>query len=104
MGGGNAVIAGHHTWTRPGNRCWPWEKSPTPLEGRPYHCITVEDSGTSVTDVQVMTESTPWTPGFVEDVDHGGAPPPSTAYGVFVAIQAAVRHRLGQHDLNWAPG
>ncbi|WP_230198368.1 Leu/Phe/Val dehydrogenase [Luminiphilus syltensis] len=61
--------------------------------------IIAEDSGTGVADMRVMNERTQWVAGVVEGSEHGGDPSPSTAYGMFVGIKAAVRHRFGSDNL-----
>lgn len=53
--------------------------------------ITAEDVGTSVADIRTMARRTPYVAG-LDDNRHGGDPSPSTAYGVFLGIRAAVRH------------
>jgi leucine dehydrogenase len=63
--------------------------------------IAAEDSGTSVADVHTMAEVTPHVGGLANANAEGrtGDPSPATAYGTFVGIQAAVKHRLGRDDL-----
>ncbi|GAA5525401.1 leucine dehydrogenase [Microbulbifer aestuariivivens] len=61
--------------------------------------ITAEDSGTSVEDMRVISERSRYVSGVVEGSEHGGDPSPSTAYGVFVGLRAAVEHRWGKTDL-----
>ncbi len=67
--------------------------------------IAAEDSGTSVPDLQVMGRHTRHVagvssrPGF-DGRTSTGDPSPATAYGTFVGIQAAVRHKLGRSDVN----
>lgn len=60
--------------------------------------ITAEDVGTSVADIRTMARRTPYVAG-LDDNEHGGDPSPSTAYGVFLGIRAALRHRYGKDDL-----
>ena len=60
--------------------------------------IAAEDSGTGVTDLQVMRERTSWVSGLCDN-HHGGDPSPSTAYGVYLGIRTAVRHRMGIDEL-----
>lgn len=55
--------------------------------------IAAEDSGTGVADMHIIAERTPFVSG-IADSEHGGDPSPSTALGVFLAIQTAVRHKL----------
>lgn len=56
--------------------------------------VAAEDSGTSVEDLRLMGRYTPHVSG-IAATEHGGDPSPSTAYGVYVAIATALRHRLG---------
>lgn len=96
LGGGKAVIIG----------CPRKEKTPellramgrfvNTLEGR---YITAPDSGTSASDMRIMAEETPWVGGIHASASYGGDPSPSTAYGTFIGLQAAVRHRFGREDL-----
>lgn len=65
--------------------------------------IAAEDSGTSVADLKVMARHTAHVagiasrPGF-DGKPSTGDPSPATAYGTFVGLQAAVRHKLGRRD------
>ena len=59
--------------------------------------IAAEDSGTSVADIVAMGERTRFISG-VSGGRFGGDPSPLTAYGVFIGIREAVRHRT-QADL-----
>ena len=66
--------------------------------------VIAEDSGISVSDIAIMAEHTQYASGFTaqhryDGEAHDGNPAPATAYGVFVGMQAAVKHRLGR-DLN----
>jgi leucine dehydrogenase len=56
--------------------------------------VAAEDSGTGVADIRLMAERTRYVSG-MDDNEFGGDPSPSTAYGVFLGICTAVRHRLG---------
>ncbi|TDG14835.1 Glu/Leu/Phe/Val dehydrogenase [Seongchinamella unica] len=60
--------------------------------------VAAEDSGTGVEDIRLMAEQTPHVSG-MDDNEFGGDPSPSTAWGVFLAIRTAVRHRLGEDSL-----
>jgi len=68
--------------------------------------ITAEDSGTSVDDLQIIGQRTPFVAGVThKELNDGsrvsGDPSPSTAYGVFVGIKASARYRFGdQNDLD----
>jgi leucine dehydrogenase len=66
--------------------------------------ITAADSGTGVAEMQMMAERTRHVAGAGqrEAFDGGvrnGDPSPSTAYGVFLGLQVAVKHRLGRDHL-----
>jgi leucine dehydrogenase len=66
--------------------------------------IAAEDSGTSVDDLQHMATQTEHVVGIVNKSTAGGElrsgdPSPATARGVFVGLQAAVRHKFGRADL-----
>jgi leucine dehydrogenase len=67
--------------------------------------IAAEDSGTSVADLKVMGRQTAHVagvstrPGF-DGKPSSGDPSPATAYGTFVGIQSAVKHKLGRTDPN----
>ena len=61
--------------------------------------ITAADSGTGVAEMRLMAERTRHVAGASVREGFNGDPSPSTAYGVFVGLQAAVRHRLGRDDL-----
>ncbi len=96
LGGGKCVIIGDPRQ----------DKSPELLhalgryiEGLSGAYITAEDSGTSVADMVTIGEQTQYAAGVVEGSEHGGDPSPSTAYGTFVGLKAAVKHRLGKADL-----
>ena len=65
--------------------------------------VVAEDSGTSVSDIRLMAEETAHVGGLADanSVAEGrtGDPSPATAYGTFIGIQAAVRHKLGRDSL-----
>lgn len=65
--------------------------------------VVAEDSGTSVADMRVIAEQTAHVGGLADVAAQAqgrtGDPSPATAYGVFIGIQAAVRHRLQREDL-----
>ena len=65
--------------------------------------VIAEDSGTSVPDIHLMAEETEFVGGLADEKAQAegrtGDPSPATAYGVFVGLKAAVRHKLGRDDL-----
>jgi leucine dehydrogenase len=101
FGGGKSVIIGdphHHksdALMRAMGRCV------DKLAGR---YIAAEDSGTSVDDLRHMATQTEHVVGIVDKSttageSRSGDPSPATARGVFVGLQAAVRHKFGRDDL-----
>jgi leucine dehydrogenase len=63
--------------------------------------VAAEDSGTSVADLKVMARRTAHVAGIAERPGFDGKlcngdPSPATAYGTFVGLRAAVRHKLGR--------
>ena len=101
LGGGKSVIIGdprrHKTEAlmEAMGRC---------LERMGGYYIAAEDSGTSVTDLKVMGRRTAHVAGITErtGIDGNpcdGDPSPATAYGVFVGLRAAVKHRLERDNL-----
>jgi leucine dehydrogenase len=61
--------------------------------------VAAEDSGTGVEDIRIMGERTAYVSGVMDTAKHGGDPSPSTAYGVYLGIRTAVKHRLGVEEL-----
>lgn len=96
LGGGKAVIIGDPRKDKSPELLRSMGEFINSLGGR---YITAEDSGTSVADMEVIGERTRFVSGVVEGAEHGGDPSPSTAYGVFVGIKAAAKHRWGSEDL-----
>ncbi|OWJ90959.1 amino acid dehydrogenase [Pseudomonas sp. A46] len=67
--------------------------------------ITAADSGTGVTEMRIMAERSRHVAGAgtreaLDGSMRDGNPSPSTAYGTFVGIRVAVKHRLGRDDLS----
>jgi len=63
------------------------------IESQNGRYISAEDSGTGVEDIATMAESTKYISGLVKGEKHGGDPSPTTAYGVFQGLKAAVRYK-----------
>lgn len=61
--------------------------------------IVAEDSGTNVDDIKIMSRNTNYVSGLALEKEHQGDPSPSTAYGVFIGIETAVKHKLGVNNL-----
>lgn len=101
LGGGKAVIIGDPRRDKSEALFQAMGDFVDSLGGR---YITAADSGTGVAEMRIMAQRTRHVAGAGqrEALDgslRDGDPSPSTAYGVFVGIRAAVRHRLGRDDL-----
>lgn len=101
LGGGKSVIIGDPHKDKTPALIRAMGEAVERLGGR---YIVAEDSGTSVPDMLLMSEQTRHVSGIAEKYDadgkvRSGDPSPITARGVFVGIQAAVRHRLGRDNL-----
>ncbi|MFZ3205461.1 MAG: Glu/Leu/Phe/Val dehydrogenase dimerization domain-containing protein [Pseudomonas sp.] len=101
LGGGKAVIIGNpHT----GKSEALFQAMGDFVDSLGGRYITAADSGTGVAEMQIMAERTRHVAGAGQREAFGGGmrngdPSPSTAYGVFIGLQAAVRQRLGRDDL-----
>lgn len=58
--------------------------------------ITAEDVGMTVGDMDIMRKTTQYAHGLP---DEAGNPAPATAYGIYVGIKAAVKHKLEKDSL-----
>ncbi len=101
LGGGKAVIIGNPHSGKSEALFQAMGDFVDSLGGR---YITAADSGTGVAEMQIMAERTRHVAGAGqrEAFDGGtrnGDPSPSTAYGVFIGLKVAVKHRLGRDDL-----
>jgi leucine dehydrogenase len=90
LGGGKSVV-----WTAPDRPKTPammraMGRAVDRLAGR---YVTAEDVGSSVSDMDEVARETDFVAGHSEGA---GDPSPFTARGVFLCLQAAVRHRLGR--------
>ncbi|QBM16156.1 leucine dehydrogenase [Marinobacter sp. JH2] len=101
LGGGKSVIIGdprkHKTEAL-------LEAMGRHLESLGGQYIAAEDSGTSVPDLKVMGRQTAHVAGITtrtgfDGLPSTGDPSPVTAYGTFIGLKAAVKHKLGTDDL-----
>ncbi|MDB3899270.1 amino acid dehydrogenase [Luminiphilus sp.] len=95
-GGGKSVIIGDPTRDKSASLMRAMGKAIHDLGGL---YTAAEDSGTSPSDMALMTEST----HYVAGLDHewgSGDPSPSTALGVFLSLKKAVLQRFGQPTVN----
>ena len=92
-GGGKAVIIGNSKTDKTDVLMRAYGRVIDSLGGR---YVTAEDVGTTVTDMDAIAEET----AHVRGASRGaGNPSPFTAYGVFLAMQAAVEHATGKKSI-----
>lgn len=91
LGGGKAVIIGDSSKQKNRELLLAMGDFIDSLNGS---YVTAEDSGTGVADMGVIGERTRHVSGMVSGEKHGGDPSPTTAYGVYQGIRAAVSFRL----------
>jgi leucine dehydrogenase len=94
LGGGKAVVIGDPRTAKSPALLRALGRAVDRLGGR---YIIAEDVGTSVEDMAVVRGATTHVAGLAEG--GSGDPSPATAFGVFVGIRAAVRHRMQRDDL-----
>ena len=94
FGGGKSVIIGDPRSMKSPELFRAMGRCVDSLSGR---YTVAEDVGISVADVETMAEET----RHVAGVSAGGSgdPSPATAFGVFMGLKAAVRHKLGSDNL-----
>lgn len=100
LGGGKAVIMGKEGEKRPSReQLLAFGRAVESLKGQ---YITAEDVGVCVEDMLTIREETAHVRGLPSENPSitGGDPSPYTAYGVFLGIQASVRHKLGKGELS----
>ena len=95
MGGGKSVIIGNAKTMKSEALFRAMGRFVDSLGGR---YSIAEDVGISVADVQIMAQETPFVAGTPER--GAGDPSPSTAYGVYMGIRAAVAQRLERTSLS----
>lgn len=96
LGGGKSVIIGDPRKQKNEAMMRAMGKFVDSLGGRYY---TAEDSGIAVSDLKLMAEHSQYIAGVhakyhFDGQQPDGNPAPSTAYGVFVGLREAVRHKL----------
>lgn len=69
------------------------------IESQGGRYVAAEDSGTGVAEIRTMSERTRFVSG-LDDNEYGGDPSPSTAWGVYLGMRTAVRHRLGAESFD----
>lgn len=97
LGGGKSVIIGNPKELGTPELMRAFGRFIERLGGTYY---AAEDVGTSPAMLAAAAETTSYVSGLDTGEFGTGDPSPHTALGVFVSIQAAVKHRLGKDDLN----
>ncbi|MDM7860075.1 Glu/Leu/Phe/Val dehydrogenase dimerization domain-containing protein [Alteromonas sp. ASW11-36] len=97
LGGGKSVILGDPRRIKTADMMESMGRFVESLGGSYY---TAEDSGISVDDLHNMAKHSQYIAGINAKYQYTGEPSdgnpaPSTAYGVFVGLQAAVQHKFG---------
>lgn len=95
LGGGKSVIIGDAKKIKTPELMRAMGRAVDSMGGR---YIIAEDVGTTVDDLTQIATQTKYAVGITEG-GHGGDPSPITAFGVYVGLKAAVKHRLGKEDL-----
>ncbi len=97
MGGGKGVILADANRTKTPEMLAAWGEAIETLGGR---YVTAEDVGMNTDDMLAIWNTTDHVSGLpVEDGMAGGDPGPFTAYGVYLGIKAAVKHKLGRNSV-----
>ena len=96
IGGGKAVIIGDARTQKNEALLRRFGKFVDTLGGQ---YITAEDVGMSTRDMEYIKMSTDHVVGLPDYMDGGGDPSPVTAYGVYMAMKAAVKHQTGSESL-----
>ncbi|MEO1489318.1 MAG: Glu/Leu/Phe/Val dehydrogenase dimerization domain-containing protein, partial [Pseudomonadota bacterium] len=95
MGGGKAVILADEARTKTPEMLAAFGDAVEALAGR---YVTAEDVGISEADMVAVHQRTSHVSGLPVAGENmaGGDPGPFTAYGIYLGIKAAVRHKLGK--------
>lgn len=96
LGGGKSVIIGNPKTMKSPALMQQMGKAVETFGGR---YIIAEDVGTSVEDMNQMSETCHHVSGLLKNNQGSGDPSPVTAHGVFVGIKSALQYRLQREDL-----
>ncbi|CAM4149038.1 Glu/Leu/Phe/Val family dehydrogenase [Gillisia hiemivivida] len=97
LGGGKAVIIGDAKTQKTPELMRKFGEFVHSLSGK---YITAEDVGMDTEDMDIVREVTPYVTGISESKGGAGNPSPITAYGVFMGMKAAAKHKFGSDDLD----
>lgn len=93
MGGGKGVILAGEDRAKSPALLAAFARAVDSLGGR---YVTAQDVGISEADMIALSQRTRYVSGLPpQDGGAGGDPGPSTAYGVYLGVKAAIKHRLG---------
>ncbi|WP_452222498.1 Leu/Phe/Val dehydrogenase [Lacinutrix salivirga] len=96
LGGGKAVIIGDAKTQKTPELMKKFGEFVHSLSGK---YITAEDVGMETADMDLVREVTPYVTGISESKGGAGNPSPITAYGVFMGMKAAAKHKFGSDIL-----
>ena len=96
LGGGKAVIIGDSKTEKTPELMRKFGEYVNSLSGK---YITAEDVGMETKDMDTVREVTPYVTGISESKGGSGNPSPITAYGVFMGMKAAAKHKFGVDTL-----
>ena len=99
MGGGKAVILADEARTKTPDMLAAFGDAVEALGGK---YVTAEDVGMSEADMVSLSKRTAHVSGLPVSGENaaGGDPGPFTAYGIYLGILAAIRHKLGKESAN----
>ncbi|MFZ0489547.1 MAG: Glu/Leu/Phe/Val dehydrogenase [Salegentibacter sp.] len=97
LGGGKAVIIGDAKTQKTPELMRRFGEFVNSLGGK---YITAEDVGMETADMDTVREVTPYVTGISESKGGAGNPSPVTAYGVYMGMKAAAKHKFGNDNLD----
>ncbi|GFD83482.1 leucine dehydrogenase [Tenacibaculum sp. KUL118] len=97
LGGGKAVIIGDAKTQKNDALMRKFGEFVNSLSGK---YITAEDVGMETRDMDIIREVTPHVTGVSESIGGSGNPSPVTAYGVYMGMKAAAKHKFGTDNLD----
>ncbi len=96
LGGGKSVIIGNPKTDKSPELFHAFGQAIADLGGK---YIAAEDVGTTLKDMEYISQKTKYVFGRDPKDGFGGDPSPMTAYGVFLSLKESVKHKLGATDL-----
>lgn len=96
LGGGKTVVIGDASKDKSEAFFRALGRYVNSLSGR---YITAEDVGTTVADMDLIYQETPYVCGISESYGSGGNPSPMTAYGVYIAMKRTAKEAFGDDSL-----